>query len=69
MTSRVAVLVAMRLVLPGAADSVMAMPKTLDQSVEIAAPAGRVWELVSTSEGLSGWFVDATVVPGPQGAA
>jgi uncharacterized protein YndB with AHSA1/START domain len=46
----------------------MTMPKTLEESVEIAAPAARVWELVSTSEGLSGWFVDATVVPGPQGS-
>jgi uncharacterized protein YndB with AHSA1/START domain len=44
------------------------MSQMLDQSVEIAAPAGRVWDLVSTSEGLSGWFVDATVVPGTQGS-
>jgi uncharacterized protein YndB with AHSA1/START domain len=51
-----------------AADSVTAMPATLDQSIDIAAPASRVWDLVSTSEGLSGWFVDAAVVPGPQGS-
>ena len=44
------------------------MPKTLEQSVDIAASAGRVWDLVSTSEGLSSWFVDATVAPGPQGS-
>jgi uncharacterized protein YndB with AHSA1/START domain len=44
------------------------MAMTLDQSIEIAAPAGRVWELVSTSEGLSSWFVDATVIAGPQGS-
>jgi uncharacterized protein YndB with AHSA1/START domain len=50
-----------------AADSVSAMPKTLDQAVDIAAAADRVWDLVSTSEGLSGWFVDATVVPGLAG--
>jgi uncharacterized protein YndB with AHSA1/START domain len=37
------------------------------QSIDIASPAGRVWDLVSTSEGLSGWFVDATIVRGPQG--
>ena len=47
-------------------DSAVAVPNTLDQSIDIAAPAGRVRDLVSTSEGLSGWFVDATVVPGPQ---
>jgi len=46
----------------------MPVPNTLDQSIDVAAPAGRVWELVSTSEGLSGWFVDSTVVPGPQGS-
>jgi uncharacterized protein YndB with AHSA1/START domain len=40
------------------------MGQTVNQAVEIAAGADRVWELVSTSEGLSGWFVDATVVPG-----
>jgi uncharacterized protein YndB with AHSA1/START domain len=50
------------------ADSVMAMPKTVEDSVHIAAPVARVWELVSTSEGLSGWFVDATVTSGPQGS-
>lgn len=44
------------------------MPRTLEQSVDIAAPAGRVWDLVSTSEGLSSWFMDATVAPGPQGS-
>jgi uncharacterized protein YndB with AHSA1/START domain len=44
------------------------MPKALNQTIDIAAPADRVWKLVSTSEGLSGWFVDATVVPGPQGS-
>jgi len=43
------------------------MAKTLEHSVDIAASAGRVWDLVSTSEGLSGWFADATVAPGPQG--
>ena len=45
----------------------MAMPKTLEESVEIAAPVTRVWDLVSTGEGLSGWFADATVAGGPQG--
>src|SRR5437762_12502053 len=44
------------------------MPRTLEQSVDIAAPASRVWSLVSTSEGLSSWFVDTTVEPGPQGS-
>jgi uncharacterized protein YndB with AHSA1/START domain len=49
------------------------MPATLEHSVDIAAPAGRVWDLVSTGEGLSGWFVPATVAPatvapGPQGS-
>jgi len=44
------------------------MPQTLDQFVDIAAPADQVWGLLSTSEGLSGWFVDATVVPGSQGS-
>ena len=44
------------------------MTKTLDHSLDIAAPPDRVWELVSTSDGLSGWFVDTTVVPGPQGS-
>ena len=44
------------------------MPQTLDQCVDIAAPADQVWGLLSTSEGLSGWFVDATVVPGSQGS-
>lgn len=42
--------------------------KVLDQSIDVAAPVGRAWELVSTSEGLSGWFVDAAVVPGPDGS-
>jgi uncharacterized protein YndB with AHSA1/START domain len=51
-----------------AADSVMAMPKTLEESIEIAAPVARVWKLVSTSEGLAGWFVDATVAGGPDGS-
>ena len=44
------------------------MGQTVDQAVEIAAGADRVWELVSTSEGLSGWFVDATVLPGAAGS-
>ncbi|MDQ2743226.1 MAG: SRPBCC family protein [Chloroflexota bacterium] len=44
------------------------MANTLDQSVDIGAPADRLWDLISTSEGLSGWFVDATVVPGLQGS-
>ena len=44
------------------------MGQTVDQVVEIAAGADRVWELVSTSEGLSGWFVDATVLPGAAGS-
>jgi uncharacterized protein YndB with AHSA1/START domain len=34
----------------------MAIPKTLEESIEIAAPVARVWKLVSTSEGLAGWF-------------
>ena len=44
------------------------MGQTVDRAVEIAAGADRVWELISTSEGLSGWFVDATVVPGAAGS-
>ncbi|MDR2988357.1 MAG: SRPBCC domain-containing protein [Nocardiopsaceae bacterium] len=44
------------------------MLRTLEQSIDISAPAGRVWDLVSTSEGLSAWFVDAVVLPGPQGS-
>lgn len=43
------------------------MPQALDQCVDIAAPADQVWDLFSTSEGLSGWFVDATAVSGSQG--
>jgi uncharacterized protein YndB with AHSA1/START domain len=43
------------------------MPQTLNQVVDIAADPDRVWDLVSTSEGLSRWFVDATVVPGLEG--
>jgi uncharacterized protein YndB with AHSA1/START domain len=50
-----------------AADRFVAVPNTLDHSIDVAAPVDRVWNLVSTSEGLSGWFVDATVVPGPEG--
>lgn len=44
------------------------MGQTVDRAVGIAADADRVWEFVSSSEGLSGWFVDATVVPGPEGS-
>lgn len=44
------------------------MGQTVDRAVEIAAGADRVWDLVSTSDGLSGWFVDATVVPGAAGS-
>jgi len=44
------------------------MPRTLEQFVDIAVPADRVWDLVSTSEGLSGWFVDSTVLPGSAGS-
>jgi uncharacterized protein YndB with AHSA1/START domain len=55
-------------VLSGAAVSVIAMPQTIDRSVAVAAPVDRAWDLVSTSEGLSGWFVNATVVPGAQGS-
>lgn len=50
------------------ADSVMAMPKVIDQAIEVAAPVAGVWDRVSTSEGLSGWFVDATVAGGPDGS-
>jgi uncharacterized protein YndB with AHSA1/START domain len=39
-----------------------------DQSIEISAPIDRVWELVSTGEGLSSWFVDAAVDPGVSGS-
>ena len=38
-----------------------------DQQVEVDAPVERAWQLVSTSEGISSWFVDATVVPGGSG--
>ena len=31
-------------------------------------PLTGFWDLVSTSEGLSGWLTDATVAPGPQGS-
>jgi uncharacterized protein YndB with AHSA1/START domain len=44
------------------------MPQTLDSSIAVAAPVDRAWELVSTSAGLSGWFVDATIMPGTQGS-
>jgi uncharacterized protein YndB with AHSA1/START domain len=44
------------------------MPQALEESVEIAAPVARVWDLVSISEGLPGWFADATVAPGPDGS-
>src|SRR5215468_4686211 len=50
------------------AASVCAMTVACDQSIDIAAPPELVWQLVSTSEGLSGWFVNATVAGGPQGA-
>src|SRR6185437_8434445 len=43
------------------------MPRTLDQSIDVSAPIERVWDLVSTSAGLSAWFVDAEVAPGPAG--
>jgi uncharacterized protein YndB with AHSA1/START domain len=54
--------------LSAVAGSVIAVPGTVDQSIDIATPAERVWDLVSTSAGLSGWFVDAEVSPGPQGS-
>jgi uncharacterized protein YndB with AHSA1/START domain len=44
------------------------MPARLDKSVEVAAPVNRAWQLVATSEGLSRWFADATVVPGLSGS-
>jgi uncharacterized protein YndB with AHSA1/START domain len=50
------------------AASLGAMSMTCDRSVDVSASADRVWNLVSTSEGLSGWFTDATVAPGPQGS-
>ncbi len=40
----------------------------IDESIEITAPVGRVWECIATSEGLSAWFVDATVSPGEDGS-
>ncbi|HET7014482.1 MAG TPA: SRPBCC domain-containing protein [Streptosporangiaceae bacterium] len=42
--------------------------RTISQSVDVNAPTERVWGLVSTSAGLSAWFVDADVAPGPQGS-
>jgi len=36
--------------------------------VDVRVPAERAWALVSTSEGISAWFVDAHVVPGPAGS-
>ena len=50
------------------AASVCAMTVACDQSIDSAAPPELVWQLVSTSEGLSGWFVNVTVAGGPQGA-
>ena len=41
---------------------------TIEESVDLAAPLERVWALVSSSQGLSRWFVDATVVPGISGS-
>jgi uncharacterized protein YndB with AHSA1/START domain len=40
----------------------------IDESIEIAAPVDRVWECIATSEGLSAWFVEADVSPGPDGS-
>ena len=54
--------------MPVGAASVCAMTVACDQSIDSAAPPELVWQLVSTSEGLSGWFVNATVAGGPQGA-
>jgi len=44
------------------------MEVCVEQSIEVAAPPARAWELVSTSEGLSSWFVAAEVAAGPSGS-
>jgi uncharacterized protein YndB with AHSA1/START domain len=44
------------------------MEVDIEQSIEVAVPPARAWELVSTSEGLSSWFVESVVVPGPSGS-
>ncbi len=44
------------------------MEVSVEQAVEIDVPSARAWELVSTSAGISSWFVSADVVPGPSGS-
>jgi uncharacterized protein YndB with AHSA1/START domain len=44
------------------------MSARLDKSVEVGVPVDRAWQLVASGEGLSQWFVEATVVPGPSGS-
>lgn len=44
------------------------MEAMIEQSIEVAATQARLWQLVSTSEGLSSWFVSAHVVAGSSGS-
>ena len=41
---------------------------TVERSVDVEVPRERAWELVSTGDAISRWFVSASVVPGPSGS-
>jgi uncharacterized protein YndB with AHSA1/START domain len=41
--------------------------RSIRNSVAVDQPPDLVWPLVASSEGLSSWFVDATVIPGSKG--
>jgi uncharacterized protein YndB with AHSA1/START domain len=47
----------------------MGFPDRIERSVELAHPPDKVWEALTTAEGLGAWFGDkATVDPRPGGA-
>src|SRR5262245_8221050 len=44
------------------------MPRKLDQSISINAPAAQVWKAIAEAEGIRNWFsFDAKVEPGVGG--
>ncbi|QFG21485.1 SRPBCC domain-containing protein [Actinomadura sp. WMMB 499] len=48
----------------------MGFPDRIERTVELAHPPARVWEAITTAEGLGGWFGDeATIDLRPDGAA
>ncbi len=48
----------------------MGFPDRIERSVELAHPPAKVWDALTTSEGLSAWFGDkATIDLRPGGAA